>query len=671
MEIKRAKERVADLRQALEKHRYLYHVLDRPEVSDDVYDSLLSELGALEEKFPELDHPMSPTHRVGGKPLDHFEKVKHEVRQWSFDNVFGFDGLRAWEERNTKILEKAGVFKKPTYIAELKIDGLKVVLSYKNGVFSRGATRGDGEIGEDITNNLKTVGTIPLFLPNKVTMTVIGEAWMKKTDLEAINRERKKSGEPPYANTRNLAAGTLRQLDAKIVAKRNIQIFSYDIEAFSGGVSVPRTQKEELEILAKFGFLVNEDMAHCKTLNEVEVFFSLWSKKRGKEEYGIDGIVVKINEVDICSVLGFTAKSPRFGVAYKFKAEEVTTELLDVQFQVGRTGAITPVAHLKPVRVAGSLVKRATLHNMDEIERLGVKIGDTVILRKAGDVIPEIFGVVKDLRRGKEKKIIMPKSCPVCGTALVREKSGTGISVAWFCPSDECDAKHREAFIHFVSRKGLDIEGLGEKIVNEFLDIGLVRKIPDIFSLKKEDIEGLEGFGEKSAENLITAIARAKKTSFPKFLYALGIRQVGEETARVVAEHFGTPKKLLSATTEDFLKVPGIGEISTESIARFLNNKKTRSLVENMLSILDVAVEKKKAGKMSGKIFVITGTLPSLSRDEAKKIILDEGGKVAASVSAKTSYLLMGSDPGSKLSDAKRLKIKILEEKDLLNLVGS
>ncbi|MDP3958445.1 MAG: NAD-dependent DNA ligase LigA [bacterium] len=672
MKHREVKERIEKLRASVERHQRLYHEEDRPEISDEAYDALMRELVELETAFPELQSPTSPSVRVGGAPVKEFKKVRHEVRQWSFDNVFNRKELEVWEGRLLRLLEKSGVRKRPTYVAELKIDGLKVVLTYEKGTLVRGATRGNGEIGEDITENLRTVRNIPLTLPEKISMTVIGEAWMKRSDLKKINAERGQGNLPLYANTRNLAAGTLRQLDPKIVARRNIQHFAYDIEALSG-MNPLKAQTEELALLAHLGFQVNPHHAHAKTLADVEKFYNEWEKKRDKEEYGIDGIVMKVNEHELYGPLGYTAKSPRFGVAYKFKAEETQTVLEDIQVQIGRTGAVTPVAHLHPVHVAGSLVKRATLHNIDEIARLGVKIGDTVLLRKAGDVIPEIFGVLNELRTGKERDFKMPAHCPVCGTALAREKAGQKgqerLSVAYYCPSKTCPAKHREAFVHFVGKKGLDIDGLGEKIVYEFLDIGLIQRLPDIFRLKKEDIEGLPGFGEKSAENLVRAIDRARAVPLSRLIFALGIRHVGEETARDLAEHFGSIEKFQKAAETELTAIEGVGEASARSIAAFLAERHNKELIGNLMKELRIEKAKKKTGKLSGKTFVVTGTLDSMSRDEAKEKIESLGGHVAGSVSSKTDYVVVGEDPGSKADDAKRLGIAALDEDAFIKML--
>ncbi len=661
--------RVVELRKLLERHRVLYHVHDAPEISDEVYDSLMSELGALEKQYPELDSPLSPTHRVGGDPLPYFEKVTHDIRQWSFDNVFSFNELTEWEERNISLLKKE--YKETistsdiSYIAEMKIDGLKVVMTYKDGKLIRAATRGNGEVGEDITENIKTVRSIPLILPESKSFTVIGEAWMKKKDLDALNKEREREGLALYANTRNLAAGTLRQLDPKIVAKRNIQIFAYDIE---GGNY--KTQEEELHTLESYGFLVNPARKVCRTLRDIQSFYDTWIEKRHGEDYGIDGLVVKINERVIWNALGYTAKSPRGGVAYKFPAEEVATKLLSITCQVGRTGAVTPVAELAPVLLAGSTVSRATLHNQDEIARLDVRIGDTVALRKAGDVIPEIFDVFKELRPKGSVMYEMPSTCPSCSSTLVRTEVGKDMSAALYCKNQTCPAQHIEGLIHFVSKKGMNIEGLGEKIIETFHDIGLITDVVSIFNLKKEDIVGLEGFGEKSADNIIASITTARNVPLHRLIYSLGIRHVGEQTAKDIAGHFKTVEALLAAQDDDFLAIEGVGTIVLQSLRDYFSNEESVSLFKRLLD--EVVVEKvvdRSGNKLHGLTFVITGTLPTLSRDEAKLLIENNGGKVSGSVSKKTSYLLAGDGGGSKREDAEKLGISILDEDSLKNML--
>ena len=722
-------ERILALRKLLEHHQYLYHVLDKPEIEDSVYDSLLHELIKLEEENTEFRDENSPTKRVGGKILDHFEKVKHEVRQWSFDNVFDFQELKDWEERNVNILQKnyknnlfplnpasrnsqKDNFVNFSYVSELKIDGLKVVLTYKDGKLIRGATRGDGEIGEDITENIRTIKSIPLNLKEKINITVMGEAWISKSELVKINREQEKNNLPTYANTRNLAAGTLRQLDTKIVAKRNLKVFAYDIEvenqniiftsshaseSHKKNILIFDTQIEELKFLKENNFLVNKDFKICKNLEEVEEMYEKWKEKREDEEYGIDGLVIKINEREIFDALGFTAKAPRAGIAYKFPAEEVSTKVKDITIQIGRTGVATPVAELEPVLVYGSRVKRATLHNIDEIERLDLRVGDTVIIRKAGDVIPEIVSVVKELRNKQKnllaKKFIMPEFCPVCNSKLEREinkVNKSGFSTGLFCKNEYCEAKHREYFTYFVAKKAFNIDGMGEKIIDEFYDLGLVRNVLDIFKLKKEDIEGLEGFGEKSADNLINAIEASKNISLHKFIYALGIRQVGETTAKDIAKKFGSflnfqeavldlSKKRNKLELKDLkqeFRVEGIGEKSVESLMDYFESENNKKFLKEILKIIKIEnIEKENKNSRNifeGKTFVITGTL-SREREYFQNIIEEMDGKVSSSVSKKTDYVLLGENEDGKISTkektARDLGVKIINEEEFNKLL--
>lgn len=690
------KKRIKELSKIITKHQYLYHVLDNPEIEDSVYDTLFNELLNLENNNPEFVDKNSPSKRIGGKVLEKFEKVKHDFHQWSFDNVFDFNELKNWEERNKKILSKQNLPLNFSYISELKIDGLKVVLTYIDGEFVRGATRGDGEIGENITENIKTIKSIPLKLKEKISITIMGEAWIKKSNLKKINTEQEKNNLPKYANTRNLAAGTLRQLDTKIVANRNLQVFAYDID---GGNF--KTQREELEFLKENNFLVNPYSKFCKNLNDIENMYKVWKKKKDIEEYGIDGLVIKINEKEVFDKLGFTAKSPRAGIAYKFPAEEVSTKVLDITIQIGRTGIATPVAELEEVLVYGSKVKRATLHNIEEIERLDVRIGDTVIIRKAGDIIPEIVSVIKELRDKNSKKFIMPTKCPICENVLIHEKNKankSGLSTGLFCKNENCEAKHREYFTYFVSKKAFNIDGMGEKIIDEFYDLGLIRNVLDIFKLKKENIEGLEGFGEKSANNLINAIEKSKNISLNRFIYALGIRQVGEVAAKDIAKKFGSfenfQNKVLNISESikninkniidwKILKkefdIDGIGEKSLESIIEYFNNKKNKEFLKTILKIIKIEndnKEKEFLKKLSliflNKVFAITGSL-SKSREHFVEIIENVGGKIASSVSKKTDYLLLGKAEDGKISSkeksARELGVKIINEEEFNKLL--
>lgn len=671
MDKKEAEKRIKNLRSEIEKHNLLYHTKDAPEISDEAYDALVRELLELEGKFGKIAKE-SPSQKVGGKILEGFEKVRHSVPQWSYDNIFGFDELTGWEEKVKRFIEKEGVQnEKLEYIVELKIDGLKVVLTYQDGGFAQGATRGDGEVGEDITENLKMVKSIPSKVSAKDNFVAIAEAWIKKSDLVKINKEREKEGLPLYANPRNLAAGTLRQLDTSAVAKRDLQTFVYDIEFPEKRADDKlKTHEEELHFLKKNGFNVNSDFKLCKNISEIEKLYNSWVSKRDKQEFGIDGLVIKINSKKICEALGYTAKAPRFAVAYKFPAEEVTTKVLDIQIQIGRTGALTPVAHLEPALVAGSTVSRATLHNQDEIDRLDVRVGDTVIIRKAGDIIPEVVTVLKNLRTGKEKKFSIPDYAKKHGLEIVKDTSGKDESVAWYVKDKNMPAIRLENMIHFVSKKGMNIVGLGEKIVEFLMDEGLVTERKDIFELEAGDLTGFEGFKEKSIQNLLDAIQEARNVSLNKFIYSLGIRHVGEETAELLAKRFETFEKIKTAKFEDLEKVEGVGEVVARSVTHWLANKDNQIELSGLLPYVKIQKLKSGGNKFAGLTFVLTGTLSNMSRDEAKKKIKDLGGKVASSVSKNTSYVVAGEDPGSKLADAEKLGVKILDEKNF-NLLFS
>lgn len=549
MERNQAKARIEQLVREINHHRKLYHVHDAPEISDEAYDSLYKELETLEQSFPEWKLPISPTLRVGDEPRKIFQKVKHVMRQWSFDDVFDLSELRAWDDRLRRLLEKetGETFPSLEYVVELKIDGLKVVLTYQDGVLVQGATRGNGEVGEAVTENLRTIQTIPLELNQPLSLVAIGEAWLSKEELIRINEERVEHDEPLFANPRNAAAGSIRQLDSKVTAGRKLNAFIYDLDYIEGR-DVPTTQFKELEFLQEIGFTVNPHAKVCSTIDAIQQYYEEWQDKRESLPYALDGVVVKVNDVSLHSILGYTGKSPRFGVAYKFPAEEGTSRVEMIGIQIGRTGVLTPVAHLTPVTLAGTVVSRATLHNLDEIERLDVRIGDTVIVRKAGDIIPEVVSVLTQLRMGDEKKFDMPKQCPKCGTTVSREVIGEKqgakeYSAAVYCPNPACFGKEREAIIHAVSRKGLDIVGLGEKIVEQLMNEGLVADVADIYELTVGDLEPLERFAEKSAEKLVQAIDSRKKVSLEKLLFALGIRHIGEETAELIARHVALSKK--------------------------------------------------------------------------------------------------------------------------------
>ncbi|NOY35896.1 MAG: NAD-dependent DNA ligase LigA [bacterium] len=669
-----AKKRAEKLRKLINHHRYLYHVLDRQEISDEALDSLKHELYELEQKFPELVTPDSPTQRVGGKPLDKFSKIRHKVRQWSFEDVFTEDEIREFDARLKRMLAKAGVEpkKEPEYTCELKIDGFKIVLTYENGFLKTAATRGDGLVGEDVTQNVKTIESIPLKIEKEFDAVVEGEIWMGKREFERLNAERKRKGEPLFANPRNVAAGSIRQLDPKVAASRKLDSFMYDLTILGtpapGAFRRPETQYEELELLRELGFKVNPHFKLCGNIEEVIAFWKEWAKKRDNMNYWIDGIVVKLNKIEWQEKLGYTGKSPRFAIAFKFPAEQAATVVEDIQIQVGRTGALTPVAHLRPVTVAGSVVSRATLHNEDEIKKLDVRIGDTVIIQKAGDVIPDIVKVLKEIRDGGEKIFKMPKKCPICGAPVEREEGSPIVR----CPNKKCATRHRRALHYFVSKQGFDIEGMGPKVVDALLDSGLVTDAANIFDLKEGDVSPLERFAEKSAENLIKSISARREISLPRFITALGILHVGERTARALADRFGSIEKLREAPLDELESVNDVGVVVAKSVYDWFRdeyNKKFLSKLLDRVKIKPLGREAPKSGKLKGKKFVLTGSLGSMPREEAKEKIIALGGEVASSVSKNTDFVVAGKDPGSKYERAKQLGVKTLNEKEFLELL--
>lgn len=664
-------ERYEKLVKTVDHFRYLYHVLDKPDITDESYDSLMQELVGMEEKYPELRTPLSPTQRVGGEPLSEFKKVKHEVKQWSFDDCFSLEGLKKWDEKIRKMTEKEpSLFgEKIEYDCELKIDGLKIILTYKNGKFIQGATRGDGEIGEDVTLNLKTIKSIPLTLPKPVDVIAIGECWLSKKELEKINEERKKNGEQFFANTRNAAAGSIRQLDPKVAASRNLSSFIYDIDKISG--EMPDTQDKELKLISDLGFKINPHHEIFNSLDGVEKYYKNWSKNKSKLDYGLDGIVIKINSRKIQEALGYTGKSPRWGIAYKFPAEQVTTVVLDIVFQVGRTGVITPVAHLRPTLVAGSTVSRATLHNEDEIKRLDIRIGDTVILQKAGDVIPDIVEVLKELRTGRENPFVFPKKIEACGgDGSIERIPG---QAAWRCVFKNSFAQQKRKFYHFVSKKAFNMDGCGPRILDTLLENNLISNYDDIFTLKKGDLLLLPRFAEKSADNLLNSIEKSREIALNRFIVSLSIPQVGEETAIDLAENFGNLEKIRRAGIVELQQINGVGDIVGKSVYDWFSDKENNNLVNRLLKqirIQSVKHENKKIGKLSGKLFVITGALSSISRDQAKEKIRSLGGDISESVSSKTSCIVVGENAGSKLDKAQALGVEILNEDKFKKLIS-
>jgi DNA ligase (NAD+) len=670
-ELKEALVRITKLRDVINYHRELYHIHDKQEISEEALDSLKYELSALEQKYPQFITPDSPTQRVAGKPLDKFEKVKHKVPQWSFNDAFSEEDIRDFDARVRRFLDKEGVpVKEVTYSAELKIDGFKIVLEYEKGLLKTAATRGDGVVGENVTANVKTIGAIPLKLKKELDIIAEGEIWMGKKGLERINKEQAIKGEEPYANPRNLAAGTIRQLDPRVVAERNLENFTYDLSW--ANFPLPETQEKELKLLAELGFKVNKNFKLCKNIDEVIEYWKEWQKRAVKEDYWIDGVVLKVNEKKYQDILGYTGKAPRFGIAFKFRAEQATTILEDISIQVGRTGVLTPVAHLKPVQIAGTTVSRATLHNDDEIKRLDVRIGDTVILQKAGDVIPNILSVIKDLRTGKEKIFKMPKSCPVCDTDVLRAEG----EVAYKCPNKNCFAKQRRKMYYFAGKAGFNIDGLGPKIIDLLADNEIISSPVDIFDIKKEDVASLARMGEKSAENLVGAINNARTVELPKFITALGIDGVGEETAYDLAKHFGTMAKLRGVSLEELKGVYGIGEVTAESVFGWFKDISNRKLIDELLKRVKIITPSTWAsghqvarGRLNGETFVFTGTMPTVSREDGKKMVRENGGDVSESVSAKTDYLVAGDNAGSKYNKAVKLNVKIINEAEFLKLL--
>ncbi len=668
--------RIEKLRASIEHHRYNYHVLDIEEISAEALDSLKRELKDLEDTYPQFVTTDSPTQRVAGKPLDQFEKVEHKVAQWSYNDAFTPEDMVLFDARVKRFIKDAGYKDaEPTYVCELKIDGLKVVLEYIDGVLSTAATRGDGKIGENVTMNVRTIESVPLKLKEKVSLIAEGEVWLSKKNFEILNKIQQDKGLPLYANPRNVAAGSIRQLDPKIVAERKLDTFIYDISQYTKGVSEPSTQFEELDILKKLGFKVNRHLKYCKNIEEVISYWNVWKEKAKKQDYWIDGVVVKVNEIQYQKAIGYTGKAPRFGIAFKFPAEQVITVVEDIRLQVGRTGVITPVAHLRPVDVAGSTVSRATLHNEDEIKRLDVRIGDTVVLQKAGDVIPDIVSVLTELRPKNSKPYTFPTHVLECGgDGSIERIPG---QAAYRCVYRGGAAEHRRKLYHFVSKKCFNIDGLGPKQIDVFLENNLISTFDDIFTLKQGDLSALPRFGEKSISNLLDGIQKSRRVSLQRFIFALSIDHVGEETAEDLAKHFKTFESFFDCvkSTEGrgaLADIYGIGTVVAESIVSWFKNKENLELVQRLREHVEVLEENTGAvqSSISGKTFVLTGTLPTLSRDDAKALIKKYGGEVSSSVSKNTDYVLAGEEAGSKLEKAEELGVAVIDEDFFLKLIG-
>ncbi len=665
-----AERRIHALRDAINHHNYRYYALDDPEVPDSEYDRLLQELRALEREFPGLVTPDSPTQRVGAAPLREFGQVRHEVPMLSLDNAFSEEEVRAFDRRVRERLEENGEIE---YMAEPKLDGLAISLVYERGVFMRGVTRGDGSTGEDVTQNVRTISSIPLRLMDKgfpMLLEVRGEVYMPREGFEALNQRAAQRNEKTFANPRNAAAGSLRQLDARVTAERPLEFFAYGCGKVSAA-ALPQRHSAVLAHLRAWGLRINSENRAVRGAEGCLGYYRNMAARRTALPYQIDGVVYKVDRVDLQQKLGFVARAPRWAVAHKFPAEEAMTVLRAVEFQVGRTGSLTPVARLQPVFVGGATVSNATLHNMDEVERKDVRVGDTVIVRRAGDVIPEVAGVVLAKRPRDAKRVHLPHKCPVCGSQVVRPEGG---AVARCTGGLYCAAQRKELIRHFASRRALDIEGLGEKLVDQLVEAGLVATVADIFTLTVPQLAGLERMGEKSALNLVATIEKARHTALPRFLYALGIREVGEATAETLARHFGTLQALMAADENVLQQVPDVGPVVAAAVAAFFREPHNREVISAVRKAgvhwpEQSGTRLPGTGPLSGRSFVLTGTLSGMTRAAAGERIRALGGKVSGSVSKKTDFLVAGSEPGSKLAAAQKLGVTILDERAFLDLL--
>jgi len=670
MDYEKAKSRIEKLHILINQYRYEYHVLDQSTISDDALDSLKKELFDLEQKYPDLITPDSPTQRIAGEPAEGFQKVEHPGRMISLNDAFSESDMRDWLERLENFL---GQPYDGEFYCDLKMDGLAIELRYQSGLLVQASTRGDGTIGEDVTQNIRTVDAVPLSLRDDKrkapsVLLVRGEVFLKKSEFDRINREIEKSGEKPYANPRNLAAGTVRQLDSSVTAGRKLSFYAYSIVGEDGTTGDGfESHDAEYNALRQWGIATNPHGVVAKNFDEVLKFYRQWEEKRDSLDYEFDGTVISINDNETYRRAKIIGKTPRGAIAFKFAPRQAQTILEDIQIQVGRTGVLTPVAHLKSVRIGGTTISRATLHNLDEIKRLDARIGDTVVVGRAGDVIPDVLRVLPELRTGKEKVFHMPKKCPVCNTDIVRLEG----QVAFMCPSTECPAKQREGMYHFISRNAVNIDGVGPQTIDQLMDAGLIIDSADLFALTAEDFMNLEGFAELSAKNAVEAISTCREITLPRFIFALGILQVGEETARVLAHRFHNIIAIADATKEQLQEVSDVGPVVAESIVRWFalaqNKKLLEKFAKNGVHVL--SEQNTKDGPLSGKVFVVTGTLDSMSRQEAEEKICALGGKTSASVSKATDFVVAGANPGSKYEKAKELGVKVLDEKNFLKLL--
>jgi len=663
--------KIEELREKIRNHNYRYYVLDDPTVSDAEYDRLMRDLIELEEKYPQYITSSSPTQRVGIEPVSEFTTVKHTAPMLSLANAFSTEELRAFDQRIKKLIPQ----KKLEYVVELKIDGLAVALVFENGIFIRGATRGDGVNGEEITSNLKTIKTIPLKLFGENIpphIEVYGEVYMKKSDFKKLNEERIKKGESLFANPRNAAAGSVRQLDPRITAQRHLDTFIY--RATFPLENKFNTHMEVLSYLKKIGLKVNSHIKLCQDIEEAISYCRQWIARKEELDYEIDGMVIKVNSLRMREELGSTTRSPRWAAAYKFPAQQLTTKVQDIIVQVGRTGALTPVAILDPVRISGSVVQRATLHNEDEIRRKDIRIGDTVLIQKAGEVIPEVVKVIKGKRTGKETEFIIPTKCPVCGAKVFRPE-GEAVTR---CNSLACPAQIKERIRHFASRNAMDIEGLGPAIIDQLVEKGLIKDISDLYFLERDDLISLERMAEKSTENLLAAIERSKRKSLANLIYGLGIRYAGAHTSEIITKYYSTLDKFRETNLEELIEINEIGPRIAESIILFFKEKENLDIIERLRSTgLNFGQEEEKMREeegvqiLAGKQFVLTGTLKDFSRTQAKEIINKLGGRVTGSVSKKTDYVVIGEDPGSKYQKALELGVTIINEKEFKRIINN
>lgn len=657
-----AESRAAELRELLTRYGYEYYTLDNPTVSDFEYDKLMRELIDIEEANPHLVTPDSPTQRVGGEISEGFEEVAHTVQMQSLADVFSKEELFEFDERVRTALETDSV----KYVTEMKIDGLSVSLEYTNGIFTRGSTRGNGFVGEDITQNLKTIPSIPLKLKEELPfLEVRGEVYMPQKSFIRLNEQREASGEPLFANPRNAAAGSLRQLDSKIAAERGLDIFVFNIQQIEG--KTVSGHRESLDYLKRIGFKTVPGEEVFDGIEEAYAEILKIGERRGELSFDIDGAVVKVDSFAQRELLGETSKTPKWAAAYKFPAEQQRTKLLDIVLQVGRTGVVTPNAVLEPVKIAGSTVSRATLHNIDNIKAKDIRIGDTVVIQKAGDIIPAVTEVIKDARNGSEKPFLMPDVCPVCGGVLVREEGEAAVR----CTNSNCSAQQLRSIIHFVSKPAMDIDGLGASVVEQLLDEGLISDCADLYSVKFDDLIHLERFGKKSAQNLVNAIEKSKEQGLDRVLTGLGIRLIGGRAAEILANEYGSVDGLIEAKTEELSAIPEIGEKMAESVCAYFKQEKTRDIIDRLKAAgVKLTYEaNRESDNLSGKTFVLTGTLPTLKRSEAKAMIEAHGGKVSGSVSKKTNYVVAGEEAGSKLDKAKELDVLIITEDELLKMI--